>query len=202
MKIALIGSGKVGGTLGERWSTASHEVVFGVREPERKRAERAPENPDIPFETVSGAIARSDVVVFAIPGVAMDEVIHANAAGLNGKLIIDATNDFEGQTLSHVEALNSAVEGAHVFRAFNSLGWENFSQPTFGDQVADMFYCGPDSAEAQQSLEGLVNDVGMRPIRVGGLDQLPIVDSIVRFWFTLAVGRKLGRHLAFKMLSD
>lgn len=202
MKIALIGSGKVGGALGERWSAASHDLVFGVREPERKRAERAPENPDIPFDTISGAIARSEVVVFAIPGKAMDAVIGEHAGGLAGKLIIDATNDFEGPSLSHVEAINAAVEGAHVFRAFNSLGWENFSHPAFGSEIADLFYCGSDAAEPQQTLEGLVGDVGLRPIRVGGLDQLSIVDSIVRLWFTLAVGRKFGRHMAFKMLTD
>lgn len=202
MKIALIGSGKLGGTLGERWSDAAHEVVFGVRQPERKRAERAPENPDIPFDTISGAIARSEVIVFAIPGGAMDSVIQANAAGLAGKLVIDTTNDMEGQALSHVESLISSVDGAKVFRAFNSLGWENFANPVYGGEVADLFYCGPDSAEAQQVFEDLVRDVGLQPIRVGDLDQVSIVDSVLRLWMTLAVGRKMGRHLAFKVLSD
>lgn len=202
MNIAVIGSGKVGGTLGERWIAAHHEVVFGVREPKRKQAERTPENPDIPFETIPDSIARSQIVVFAVPGGAMDGLIRANADELAGKLVIDATNDFEGPDLSHVEALVSSADGVHVFRAFNSLGWENFANPTYGGDVADLFYCGPDSAEAQQALEGLVRDVGMRPIRVGDLDQVSIVDSVLRLWFTLAVGRGMGRHMAFKVLSD
>lgn len=202
MKIALIGSGKIGGTLAEKWSGSGHEVVFGVREPERKRAERAPENPDIPFETIPYAILRSQAVVFAVPGGAMDSLIQANAEGLSGKLLIDATNDFDGPSMSHVEALVSSARSARVFRAFNSLGWENFSDPTFGGVEADLFYCGPDSAEAQQAFEGLIRDVGLRPIRVGDLDQVSVVDSVLTLWYTLAVGRGMGRHLAFKVLSD
>jgi DNA-binding CsgD family transcriptional regulator len=31
MKIAVLGSGKIGGTLGRKWRAAGHEVTFGVR---------------------------------------------------------------------------------------------------------------------------------------------------------------------------
>ena len=33
MKIAVIGAGNVGGTLGKRWARAGHEVAFGARNP-------------------------------------------------------------------------------------------------------------------------------------------------------------------------
>ena len=33
MKIAIIGAGNVGGTLGRAWVKAGHEVMFGVRDP-------------------------------------------------------------------------------------------------------------------------------------------------------------------------
>ena len=33
MKIAVIGAGNVGGTLGRRWGESGHEVIFGVRDP-------------------------------------------------------------------------------------------------------------------------------------------------------------------------
>jgi predicted dinucleotide-binding enzyme len=32
MKIAVIGAGSVGGTLGRRWAELGHAVVFGVRD--------------------------------------------------------------------------------------------------------------------------------------------------------------------------
>jgi predicted dinucleotide-binding enzyme len=202
MKVALIGSGKMGTALGEKWVAAGHQVVYGVREPERKRVERAPEGPDIPFETIPAAIAHSQVIVFVVPGKAMDLIIKDNAEALAGKLLIDATNDFEGPAFSHVESLVASATGAKVFRAFNSLGWENFTNPVFGGTAADLFYCGPDSAEAQQALETLVSDVGLRPIRVGDLDQIAIVDSVLSLWLTLVRARGMGRHLAFKVLLD
>jgi len=34
MKIAIIGAGKVGATLGQRWSQCGHRIGFGVRDPE------------------------------------------------------------------------------------------------------------------------------------------------------------------------
>ena len=32
MKIAVLGAGNIGGTLGKKWLAAGHEVVFGVRD--------------------------------------------------------------------------------------------------------------------------------------------------------------------------
>lgn len=32
MKIAVIGTGSVGGTLGQRWAEFGHSVCFGVRD--------------------------------------------------------------------------------------------------------------------------------------------------------------------------
>jgi predicted dinucleotide-binding enzyme len=151
---------------------------------------------------VADAISRSEVIVFAIPLSAMPAVIDANAEGLADRILIDATNDFDGPSLSHVDSLLARASRAKVFRAFKSLGWESFANPTYGSAVADLFYCGPDSTEAQRAFEGLVHDVGLRPIRVGDLDQVSTVDWVVKLWFTLAVSRGPGRHIAFKLLSD
>ena len=37
MKIAVIGIGNVGGTLGPAWAKAGHEVIFGVRNPDSEK---------------------------------------------------------------------------------------------------------------------------------------------------------------------
>jgi 8-hydroxy-5-deazaflavin:NADPH oxidoreductase len=34
MKIAIIGTGNVGGTLGKAWAAKGHEVAFGARRPD------------------------------------------------------------------------------------------------------------------------------------------------------------------------
>ena len=45
MKIAILGAGRVGGTLGAGWADAGHDVVFGVRTPDDVLYELNVENP-------------------------------------------------------------------------------------------------------------------------------------------------------------
>ena len=50
-------------------------------------------------------------------------------------------------------------------------------------------------------VEQLISAVGLRPVYLGGVEQLGLLDSIAALWFTLALGQKKGRHLAFKALG-
>ena len=63
-----------------------------------------------------------------------------------------------------------------------------------------MFYCG-EEGQAREVVEGLIRDVGLNPVSVGGLDQVHLVDTITRLWFALVRGQNMGRNLAFKVLS-
>ena len=184
VKIAVIGRGNVGGTLGRAWSDAGHDVTFGGRV-------------DAP-----AAVGDAEVVVFAVPGSAMDPVVTAVAPALGRKVVIDATNDMSGSPPSSVDRITAAAPDALVFRAFNSVGWENMADPVLGGVQADLLYCGADHAAATQVVEGLITDVGFRPMRVGGLDELPTVDALLHLWFALAIRGGRGRRLAFKVLTD
>ena len=64
----------------------------------------------------------------------------------------------------------------------------------------DLFYCG-DSGDGQASMEALIVEVGLRPIYIGGLDQVDIVDALTRLWFVLALRQARERHLAFKLIG-
>src|SRR5689334_10480794 len=109
MKIAVIGRGNVGGTLGARWSAAGHEVVYGVRQPS------APDTATVP-EAVAGA----EVVVLAVPGRAARTVLADLGEDLRGKVVVDTTNDIAGGGELH--ALEELADGALPVRAFNTLG--------------------------------------------------------------------------------
>jgi hypothetical protein len=114
--------------------------------------------------------------------------------------VIDASNNAGGPVMNSTGAITRHAPEAKVFRAFNSLGWENFENPRFGETVADLFYCGA-SGDSQSVVERLIEDVGLRPIRLGDLDKVHLVDSVAAIWFALAFGQKMGRHLAFKVLT-
>jgi predicted dinucleotide-binding enzyme len=186
MKIAVIGAGNIGRTLGGKWAAAGHEVVYGVRSP------GAPGT-----AAIADAAAGAEVVVLAVPGGAAKDVVASLGGALAGKVVIDATNDIQGGGKLH--ALDELADGAHPVRAFNTLGWENFADPVFDGVTADLFYAAEEGTGKDVAAE-LIADIGLQPVWLGGLDAFDLVDSLTRLWFTLAFQRKLGRRLAFKML--
>ena len=77
----------------------------------------------------------------------------------------------QGSPPSSVHRITAAAPDALVFRAFNSVGWENMADPVLGGVQADLLYCGADDPAATAVVESLIADVGFRPVRVGGLDE-------------------------------
>jgi predicted dinucleotide-binding enzyme len=164
-------------------------------------------------DSIAEAIAGSDIVVLAVPGSAVNDVVSGNAGLLNGKIVIDATNQRvkgqaeatgqwgERKTLNSLDVLQEHAPDAVVFRAFNSYSWEIFADPAFGDERADLFYAGPAGA-GQAAVEQLIRDVGVHPVRVGGLEQVETVDNVLALWASLALFAGKGRDkIAFKVLE-
>jgi 8-hydroxy-5-deazaflavin:NADPH oxidoreductase len=185
-QIAVIGSGNIGATIGEKWRQAGHDVAFASRSPEPPRT-----------VGIADAIAAAQVVLLAVPGGAVTALLSEHGPALHGRIVIDATNDMGGERLSHAEAYAQAP-GAQFARAFSTLGYELFAEPQIGGAVADLFWCGP----ADAGIEGLIEDVGLRPVRVGDIDAIGVVDGAGRLWLTLVFRGGHPRRLAFKMLTD
>ncbi len=202
LRITVLGAGNIGGTLGRKWAAAGHKVTFGVNDPASAKAQalRADLGNKVTIGSVAGALAAGNVIVMALPGAAMDETITTYSAQLDSKIIIDAANRMGGGPMNSFATFQALTPHARVFRAFNSLGWENFANPLFNGVQADLFYCGPDG-DAREMVEQLITDVGLRPMRLGDIDQVGLVDSITSLWFALAIRQGKGRHLAFKVLE-
>ncbi len=188
MRIAVVGAGNIGRTLGGKWTDAGHDVVYGVRRPG-----------DPGTAAVADAVAGAEVVVLAVPGAAAKDVVASLGGELAGKVVVDATNDVQGSGKLH--ALDELADGAHPARAFNTLGWENFADPVIDGVTVDLLYAAEEGV-AKDTAETLVRDVGLEPVWVGGVDAFDVADGVTRLWFTLALQRKLGRRLAFKVLRD
>jgi hypothetical protein len=75
MRITTVGSGTAGGGLAASWRNAGHEVT-----------ELGPEG---------GDASEADAVLVAVPSGAIDDAL-SRVTGLEGKVVIDATNDFDG----------------------------------------------------------------------------------------------------------
>jgi predicted dinucleotide-binding enzyme len=185
--IGVIGSGNIGATVGEAWRRAGHEVVYASRSPDPPRT--------VP---IADAIAGADVVLLALPGAGVPQLLVDHGPALAGRVVIDATNDMGGQRLHHADAYRESARDARLVRAFNTVGFEVLADPSVGGEAADLFWCGPEDA----GVEKLIADVGLRPVRVGDIDAIDVVDGVGRLWLTLVFREGRPRRLAFRLLAD
>jgi hypothetical protein len=195
VKVAVIGTGNIGGTLGRALARAGHAVTFGARRP--AEASQTAGDTGAEVTDVAGALDSADVILLALPAGAVEAFVSDNAEAIRDKLIIDATNRVGGDGPANAHAQLSAVT-AHYARAFNTLGWENFEDPHFGDLVADLFYSAPEGD--RETMDALISAVGLRPQYLGD-GQHEVVDGLLRVWFALVFGQKRGRRLALRVLD-
>jgi predicted dinucleotide-binding enzyme len=185
VRIGIIGAGRIGGTLASALDRAGHEVVVGVRS-EAGSIERA--------------VQHAEALVLALPGGAVEPFLRDHGAALEGVVVVDAANSIGGGgPAHHAAAFAEHAPGALMVRAFNTLGWENFAEPAYGDERADLYWCGPEG-RATEVAERLIADVGLRPVRVGGPDAIDAVDTVLRLWFAL-VTEHGTRRIAFRTLG-
>ena len=203
MRIAILGTGNIGATLGRKWSTAGHEIVFGTREPGSTKVQELLHSMSGPSEarSVSEAVALGKVVLFAIPWSVTDLAVKEHSAALAGKIVIDATNNFRGQPpVNNLAAFQAHAPDTVYFRAFNSLGWENFEHPIIGGIQVDHFYCGP-GGETKKVVVALIVDVGLNPVYLGDLEEIELADALGSLWVGLVFRQGMPRRMAFKLLK-
>lgn len=206
MRIAVIGIGMVGGTLGRRWAQAGHEVMFGVREPSSEKVGQllAEAGANARAGSVAEAAAFGEVVVLATPWSGTEDAIR-QAGDLSGKIVLDCTNplapDMSGLVgdRSAAEQAASWARGAKVVKIFNSTGFKNMDDPQYGDDRVTMFYCG-DDAEAKKVAAGLAGELGFEPVDAGPLAEARSLEYLALLWIHLAYVQKLGPGIAFKLI--
>ncbi len=187
MKIGIIGSGRIGGSIGEAWISTGHDVMFGIRNPKVLPGK---------VGTVEEAVQHGEVILFAIPGSAVVET--AKHLELAGKVVIDATNGGGSSEQSVVNALSNMLPQSYIYKAFNTLGYENFQNPVINGERPDLLFVGPE--HYQNLVAGLIRNVGLNPLYLGDLDKIGLLDTALSLW--LGMSRHLGRHLAFRILYD
>ena len=174
MRIAVIGTGHIGGTLGSKWQAAGHDVAYGARQDTGEGPGGAP------MAAIGSAVQDAEVVVLAIPGGAVAGMVKEHAAALAGKTVVDATNNMGGAAPDSRAAITEAVPDVRYVRAFNTLGWENFADPLPGTAL---FFAAEPSA--RQVAEELIQAVGLEPACAGGPEATGTVDALLPLWFEL-----------------
>jgi predicted dinucleotide-binding enzyme len=191
MKIAVIGTGNIGGSIGSKWLKAGYEVVFGSRSPSSAGPGGAP------VLAVGDALEGADVVLLAVPGPAAPDVIGAHRAALAGRTVIDAVNRIGQPEFNCRSLLADAVPDARYVRAFNTLGWENFADPVPG---TSLFFAADPAARAVA--EELISAVGLEPVFLGDAGAAGTVDSLVSVWFALVQQHGGNRRIALRVVQE
>jgi predicted dinucleotide-binding enzyme len=178
MKIGFIGSGNIGGAIGELLAKAGHQVFFSSRNPDSLKPLVARVGQRARAGTPKEAIAFGDVVFIGVPFSSMPQIGQDYARDLKGKIVLDAGNPSvrrdgplaeaavaKGAGLATAELL----PGARVVRAFNQLNFKVFLSEAHraGDKVAVPL--AADDAEALAVAQRLVRDAGFEPLVVGPL---------------------------------
>ena len=194
MRIAVIGKGNIGGTLGSRWRAAGYDVVYGARDAS------APDSTGpggAPVLEVADALKDADVVLLAVPGRVVPDVVSEQGPALAGKVVIDAVNRIGAPEFDSRALIADAAPQARYVRAFNTLGWENFASPMPGTNL--FFAAAP---EARQVAEELISAVGLEPAFVGDPGATATVDALLPLWFALVKQNGGNRKVALRLVRE
>jgi hypothetical protein len=178
LKIGVVGSGRIGGTLGGVWVKAGHEVMFSSRNLEHDKALAAKLGPNARAGTPREAAAFGEVLLIAVPYRALPEVGKDLGNLIKGKVVIDPNNPFpsrdgeiatwareKGAGLASAELL----PGARIVRAFNAIGYARMGA-THEQQGARMgMPIASDDAKAVAVASRLIREIGYEPVLIGGL---------------------------------
>jgi hypothetical protein len=178
LKIGVIGAGRIGGTMGEHWVKAGHEVMFSSRHPENLREMATRLGARASVGTPREAAAFGQVVFIAVPYGAIPQIGRDYAAELRGKVVVNASNPIPRRDGAMAEdALKKGagasdlehLAGARIARAFTFPGAGVFKSEAHrsGERIA--VAVAADDPEAMALASRLVRDAGFEPVAVGPL---------------------------------
>ncbi|QET05646.1 MULTISPECIES: NADPH-dependent F420 reductase [Cupriavidus] len=177
-RIGVIGSGRIGGTIGGLWVKAGHSVMFSSRHPEELKSMADKLGPLAQTGTVAQAIAFADVLLLAVPYGAVPAIGEQNASAWRGKTVLDATNAIAARDGAVVEEVqrngigattSKYLRGAKIVRAFNFTGATEFARESHRSGAPLAVPIAGDDAQALEVASQLVRDAGFEPVVVGGL---------------------------------
>lgn len=204
MKIAIIGTGNVGGALATKWAHKGHQIKLGVRDTSSFKGKELLANPNTEVLTIENAVNISDIILLSTPATATVEVVKS-LGDTTGKIIIDAMNIVMGrgpQGCKHTtDAILENTKTKDVVKCFNTTGFNNMQNPNYGNIALDLFVAG-DSEKGKQAAIQLAKDAGFEDCYyIGGNDKFELMEQFAWFWINLAMFQGQGREIGFKLLK-
>jgi 8-hydroxy-5-deazaflavin:NADPH oxidoreductase len=186
MKVAIIGSGIVGQTLGKKLVELGHDVILGTRDPNKLDEAKGwagslgdwltAVGKKATVATFAAAAAQGEIVINATHGMASLAALQtAGAENLQGKILIDVANELDfsqgmppkslaADTTSLGEKIQAAFPNTKVVKTLNTMNCAVMVNP---QQLADgnhtVFVSGND-ADAKAKVTELLQSFGWTDI--------------------------------------
>jgi predicted dinucleotide-binding enzyme len=204
MKIAIIGTGNVGGALATKWAHKGHQIFLGVRNLGNFKGKELLNNPNTQALSILEAVKLAELILIATPAPSAIETAQS-LGDTTGKIIIDSMNIVMGRGpagfKNTTDALLSATQTRDIVKCFNSTGFNNMQNPSYGQTAIDMFVAG-DSEIGMSCAIQLALDAGFAACYpIGGNDKFELLEQFAWFWINLAMFQGMGRDMGFKLMK-
>lgn len=184
MNIAILGAGRVGGSLGRALASQGHDVVVGVREPSKHAAAG--------YVSLAEAVAAAPLVIHATPGDSALETLRPLRALLAGKVLLDVANATKRlpsgmpgglcyPDSSLAEKLQEALPETKVVKALNTMLFSVMAAPGSLSHPPTAFLSGNDEA-AKAQVATLLADLGWRAewlLDLGGIESARATEALI-----------------------
>ncbi|MEU3775416.1 NAD(P)-binding domain-containing protein [Streptomyces sp. NPDC032472] len=204
MRYAVLGTGMVGRTVADRLSSLGHEVVVGTRDPEATAArtdyaEWQAAHPGIGLAGFAEAARHGETLVNATAGrVSIEALTEADAAHLDGKVLIDIANplDFSRGFPPALDPVNDdslgeliqrTFPGLRVVKTLNTMQCKVMVDPARVAGEHSVFLSGEDAA-AKKSVRELLYSFGWPEASVldlGGIETARGTEMLLPVWLRL-----------------
>lgn len=207
MKVAIIGAGNVGKALGSSLSKAGNQVIFASHGDSARAAAEALGG-TASAAAPRDAVAKSDIVILAVPYTATREVAGEIDGVIGGKVVIDVTNPLspDGSGLatergtSGAENIGRWLPGAAMVKAFNTIFASVQGNPNAHDEQLDALFA-TDDENARETVAALIIAIGFRPVWVGGLSHARELEAMAFLNISLQIATGGYWNTAYKMVG-
>jgi len=203
LRIGIIGAGAMGAPLGLKWAEVGHQVLFSSRNPEELMDLVRQGAPRVSVGYADAAAYFGEVILLAVPPVAIPQLGEDFGELMRGKIVIDISNprvDRDGEitnewlAMGTGEAMAQYLPGTRFVKAFNTVNPRNFATPV-RDGVRVGVPIASDDAEASMITAALVRDIGLEPVIAGPLARAKEFDRGSPIWETGASAREIRETL-------
>ena len=202
MKIAVLGTGMVGNSIGSKLTQLGHQVMMGSRTNDNEKAAAWMQSAGANASqgTFSDAAKSGEIIFNCTSGMASLEALKlAGAENMKGKIIVDIANPLDFSkgmppTLSIIndhslgEEIQKAFPESKVVKTLNTLNAHLMTNPSAvnnGDHT--IFICGNDT-DAKASVRKILNSFGWKDeciIDLGDITNARGTEQLLPIWIRL-----------------